>query len=356
VCLDEVHAHKSPDLLNVLKSAAGARRSPLFLFTTTEGYETPGPWPEQRRFAQQVLEQAVEADHFLAVMFMIDDGDDEFDPKVWRKANPLIDANPILATEIAKEAVEAKAMPSRRSEFLIKRCNRQAASASGWVNVAKWRQCDGPVDLEALVDVPCWIGVDLASTSDMTAMRIVWRDGDRWLTCGRRWVPANAVAQRRERGTVQYAGWVAAGLITQTQGESTDYSVIETDIREACARFNVQRVAFDPWNARDLMTRLAVDESIGPKLAEFRQGTRSYHPAMQELERAYTAGRLAHGGDPVLLWCASNLVARQDENGNMAPARMKSADKIDDMAALLMAIGSALVDGEAQARSFWDKE
>src|SRR5690606_2021447 len=132
--LDEIHAHKDSDLLNVLTSAAGARRNPLWLYTTTEGYENPGPWAEIRSFAFQLLDGVFgcEADHFLAVIFAVDEDDEEFDEDAWRKANPLMDVNPRLLTEIRKQAVEARAMPSKMAEFRIKRLNRRSASAEGW--------------------------------------------------------------------------------------------------------------------------------------------------------------------------------------------------------------------------------
>lgn len=336
VGVDEVHAHQTHDLLNVLKSAAGARRNPLFLFTTTEGYENPGPWQETRTFARQVLEGVIFADHFLAVLYALDEEDGDFDERNWQKANPLMDVNPLLMAEIRKESIEAKGMPGRLAEFRIKRLNRQSSTAHGFIDLQKWMACGGAVDLEALRDVPCWAGLDLASTRDLTAFRLVWKVGDEIITWGRRWVPDAAVQQRTERGTVPYAGWIAAGQMEQTEGDVTDYAVIEAAVLEARERFNLQVVAFDSWNARDLVNRLMAEEV---PMIEFVQGPKSYHPAMQALEMAYISGQLAHGGDPVLTWCASNLVARRDQNLNMAPDRKRSADKIDDMAALLMAIG-----------------
>jgi phage terminase large subunit-like protein len=349
VGLDEIHAHKTPDLLNVLTSAAGARANPLWLYTTTEGYTNAGPWGEIRQFAKQLLDGVFgeTADHFLVVFFALDSedkatgrkADDTFDESKWVKANPLIDVNPHLLAAIRKEAVEAKAMPSKLAEFETKRANRPSSSADGWVLLPKWSACDGDVDLEALREVPCWGGLDLASTRDLTSLRLVWKVADRWLTWGRRWVPEAGVKTRTERGTVPYAGWVASGLIEQTPGEVTDYAVIEQAVLDVRDRFNLQTLAFDRWNATEMVSRLI--EADVPMI-EFVQGTKSYHPAMQELERAYIGGKLAHGGDPVLTWCASNLVARRDVNMSMAPDKKRSAEKIDDMTALLMGIGVSL--------------
>lgn len=352
VGLDEIHAHKTPDLLNVLQSAAGARRNPLWLFTTTEGYANPGPWSEIRQFATQLLEGVFgdAADHFLAIFFAVDKDDGDFDEKAWHKANPLMDVNPHLLAAIRKESIEAKAMPSKLAEFQIKRLNRPAAAANGFILLPKWNACHGVVDLDALKDVPCWGGLDLASTRDLASLRLVWRLDDKIITWGRRWVPESAVAQRTERGTVPYAGWVAAGLLEQTEGEVTDYAVIEQAILDVHERFNLQSLAFDRWNATEMVSRLVAAEV---PLVEFIQGTKSYHPAMVELERAYIGKRLVHDGDPVLAWCAANLVARKDVNLNMAPDKRRSADKIDDITALLMAIGVSLTSEATGGMDDW---
>jgi len=334
--LDEVHAHKTSELLDVLQSAAGARRNPLWLYTTTEGYETPGPWPELRKFAQQVLEGAVKADHFLALIYALDDADDDFDASKYIKANPLLAVSPVLQRELEKAAIEAKAMPGRLAEFRIKRLNRQSQAASAWIDLPKWKQCAGEVDLAALQGAPCWAALDLASTTDLASWRLVWRVDGKLYTWGRRWVPEAAVERRKLRGTVPYEAWRGAGLIEATPGDVIDYAVIEQRIREDVARFSPTLIAFDRWNAQELVNRLTDD---GLPMIEFVQGPKSYHPAMQELERLYRSGALVHGGDPVLQWCASNLVVRYDANMNMAPDKKRAPEKIDDMAALLMALG-----------------
>jgi phage terminase large subunit-like protein len=340
-CLDEVHAHKTSELLDVLQSAAGARGNPLWLYTTTEGYETPGPWPELRQFAKQVLEGVVEADHFLAVYYALDDDDDDFDESKYVKANPLLDASPVLARELKKAATEAKAMPGRLAEFRIKRLNRQSSSANGWIDLQKWKKCAGTVDLDALEGARCFAALDLASTTDMAAWRLIWLVDDLIYTWGRRWVPEEAVKRRELRGMVPYEAWRGAGLIEATPGDVIDYAVIERAIREDVARFNPELIAYDRWNATDLVNRLAEDQM---PLIEFVQGPKSFHPAMQMLERAYLSKKLVHDGDPVLQWCASNLIPRYDANMNTAPDKKRSPEKIDDMVALIMAVGVSQSD------------
>lgn len=350
LCLDELHAHKTHDLKNVLSSAAGARGNPLFLYTTTEGYETPGPWPEERNFARQVLQGIVKADHYLALLFCVDDEDEDFDEATWLKANPLMTVNPLLSDAIRKDALEAKQKPGAFAEFRIKRLNRRAESAAGWMNLNKWRRCSGALPpLEELEGVPCWAAFDLASTKDMTAWRLLWlRDGI-YYTWGRYWVPSDAVYQRTERNSVGYAGWVRGGFITQTDGDVADYDVITRDIVADCARFAPSVIAFDAWNATQMANQLIAE---GLPLQRFIQGPRSYNPAMQAFERAYTAGNVRHGDDPVLTWNFANLVPRRDANMNIAPDRKRSADKIDGAAALLMCFGAAEADAGEDINGF----
>lgn len=357
--LDEIHAHKTSDLLNVLTSAAGARANPLWLYTTTEGYINPGPWGDLRHFAKQILMGRFgnDADHFLVSFYGLDSedktlgikADSEFDETKWIKANPLLDVNPYLMEAIRKESVEAKQMPSKLAEFRIKRCNRQSATGDGWIDILKWDQCAGHVPIKKLKTVPCWGGLDLASTRDFTSMRLVWKLDDILYTIGWRFVPEAAVAQRTERNTVPYQSWVEEGLLIQTEGDVTDYQVIEDKILKVNEFFNVQQWGYDRWNATDLVNRLVAQDV---PMIEFVQGPKSYHPAMQALERAYIPGKLRHGGDKVLNWCASNLVARYDNNRNMAPDKKNSADKIDDMTALLMPIGLCVTEEPEKEKEY----
>lgn len=360
--LDEIHAHKTHDLLNVLRSAAGARINPLWLYTTTEGYETPGPWPELRQFAYQLLDGIIEADHFLVIIYALDEqegqpgqpgylpADDDFDSSKWVKANPLIEVNPILLREIEKAALEARQMPGTHAEFKIKRLNRQSSVVHGWVNLVKWRACTRPVQLDKLTSIACWGGLDLSLTSDLTSFRLVWRLDDLLLTYGWCWVPRAAVHRRKERGLVPYPAWVQSGALIECGEDTIDYDVVSAKVLEANRTFNIQKIAYDDWNAKQILDKLAPLQS---KMVPFVQGTKSYHPAMKLLEEKYLAGKVAHGSAPVLTWCASNIVARKDVNENLAPDKRKSKEKIDDFVAMLMATGISISDRPKQPRMFF---
>lgn len=337
-CLDEIHAHRTHDLLNVLRSSAGARQNPLWLYTTTEGYETPGPWPELRNYARQVLLGNFDADHFLAVMWALDDTDDEFDETRWIKANPMMPSMPMMLPELRKLAQNSKAMPGTHSEFRIKRLNLPASAVGAWVNLPAWKQCAGNVDEDALRGAPCWAAFDLATTMDMSAWALLWLHHGLWYSRVRYWCPEAQVTLRTDRRSAPYGGWVAGGFVQATTGNVIDYGIIQTAIEKDCAEFSPIKIVYDPWNATQLVTNLM---DGGLELEAFIQGPRSYHPAMQAFEIAYTSGNFRHPNNPVLTWNASNVVARYDINMNMAPDRKRSADKIDGMCALLMAFGAA---------------
>lgn len=352
--LDEIHAHKTPDLLNVIRSAAGARRSPLFLYTTTEGYENAGPWGEIRGFAFQILQRVVEADHFLALYYGVDDDDDDFDERRWIKANPLIEVNQILRSEIRKEAIEARSMPGRLAEFRIKRLNRRAAAASAWVNLRRWRECDAAVNPAKLKGLACWAGLDLAATTDMVAWCLLFYDEDRnhYYAMMRYWVPREAVASRTERRSVPYQGWVESGYVTLIEGDTIDYDAIEAQLLADYEQFQPAVIAFDPWNSAALAQRLT---DQGVPMAAFIQGAKSYNPAMKACEVAYMDRRLSHGGNPVLTWNMANVVPIHDSNMNIRPDRRRAPDKIDGACALFMAFGVAQVgDVNANAAGFFE--
>lgn len=352
VVLDEMHAHKTHDLMNVLMSAEGARDNPLYMYPTTEGYESPGPWPEQRTFAEQVLRGVVEADHYLAIIYAVDPEDDDFDEKIWYKANPLMESNQKLLVAMRKLAIEAKVKPGELSEFRIKRLNRRASVVNGFVNLIKWNECEGKIDLDKMEGLKCFAALDLASTMDMNSWRLLFvvdddEDNPVYATWGRYFVPEAQVKLRTVRNTVPYEAWVRGGWIEVTPGEVTDYSFIQKRILEDFERFNPEMIAYDPWNALSLVNNL---DQEGLPLQQFVQGTRSFNPAMKAFEVAYTSKRLIQDGSPVLRWNMSNLITRTDVNQSIAPDRKRAAGMIDGAVTTIMGFGLAEADRQGYVK------
>jgi phage terminase large subunit-like protein len=350
--LDEIHAHQTHDLINVLRSAAGARRNPLFLYTTTEGYENAGPWAELRHMAQQVLEGIIEADHFFCVIYSLDEedkdagikADDDFDESKWRKANPLMDCNPLLLAELRKGAIDAKAMPGSHAEFKIKRLNLREAAQGRWVSLPKWRRNTADVSLDYVRGHQGHGGLDLASVSDLASFRMTWDIDGVLYTLGRRFVPRVAIERRSRAGLVPYHHWIASGHLIECGDETLDYDLMLEHILEFIEPFDVGSINYDTWNSAQPAKRLTEE---GYTMVPFIQGAKSYHPCIKEVERRYLDGNIAHGNDPVLNWCIANVVMRLDPNMNMAPDKKKAAEKIDDACALFMSVGGIVgAEGE----------
>jgi phage terminase large subunit-like protein len=196
-----------------------------------------------------------------------------------------------------------------------------------------------PIDFEALRDRPCWLGVDLSSNRDLTAIVAAWRDDDGgyvvrpWFFC-----PADNLRSRADLDGVPYPAWADDGYILPTPGNVVDFRAVEDHIRALCKDFDVREIAFDPHLARNMLSNLAED---GFPAVEMRQGWVTMAPAIKELERAIVGRKLQHGGNPVLRWHFDNIAAETDKAGNKSFHKDKNRDRIDGAVACAMAVGRA---------------
>jgi len=225
-------------------------------------------------------------------------------------------------------------------EFKTKRCNLWLSAKGGWLNLEQWKKCGGEVNLELLKTVPAYAGLDLASVSDITAWVIIWLYDDIVSALCKFYLPEDTIEPRTKKANLPYMAWVQQGYLTQTPGNVTDYNHIKKDIKADLDLFNIKEIGYDPWNATQTVNDLVDD---GAPMVEMRQGAKTFHPPMQELERLLKSEKLCHGNNPVLSWMASNIVARRDVNNNMAPDKKNSMEKIDGIVALLMALGRLIL-------------
>lgn len=338
--IDELHAHKDRDLFDVLKSASGARDNALAWYITTAGYNLQGVCYEQRKLVTKILQGLIPSEHYFGIIYTLDNPEDRFDETKWVLANPNLGISPKVR-RMQSYAADARNSPDSLLEFDTKRLNIWGGAKAAWLNLARWRRCGGPVDLEALERVPCYGGLDLAAVSDINALLLTWLVEDRLKVWGRYYLPEETVRPRSEKGNVPYQVWADQGLLTLTPGNVADYEFIEADVESALGRFDVRAIGFDPWNARDMANRLIAK---GAPMIEFRQGPQSFNAPMKEFERHVNGGTMDHGGDPILTWMASNIVARKDVNDNMAPDKKNSEEKIDGIVAACEAVGVMLTD------------
>ena len=344
VLADELHAWKKRDLWDALRTGLTKAQGSLLWIITTAGRGQENLCWDMYSYARKVQTGEIEDPAYLPVMFEASRDDDWRDEEVWHAVNPgLKDGFPDIAG-LRQLAREAENRPADREAFRQYHLNVWLDhSADPFIALNVYDRGAGPVDLDELEGEPCWIGVDLSSNQDLTAIVACWRDEDgRYLIHPWFYCPAENLRRRSERDGVPYQEWERRGFIEPTQGDTVDYRYIEEQIRDLCERFRVQEIAFDPYLAQQTMTRLGED---GYPVVSFRQGWSSMSPAIHELERAILGGKFRHGGHPVLRWCFANVATKTDTSGNKSFHKGKSTDRIDGAVACAMAVARAASDG-----------
>lgn len=342
--IDELHAHKTPEVWDVLKSALGARSQPLIWSITTAGFNKNGICYEVRDYAIKVLSGVIDDDSFFGIIYTLDEGDNWQEEANWIKANPNLGVS-VSLDYLREQARQAAVMPTAKVNFLTKHLNIWVTGESQWCNVEKWRECAEDYQQDQLTDaVAVYLGIDLASVSDIASISgvAIMPDGT-WRIFGKHYLPEDTVHSQIRKTSVPFMAWHEQGWLTLTPGNITDYNWIKADINTMLETLPVKEIAFDRWNSSQLVNDLM--ESGAPMVA-FGQGYASMNAPMRELERRYLSKEIQHANDPVLTWAMSNVVADQDPAGNVKPAKNKSSEKIDPAVALIMAVGRAMLTAE----------
>lgn len=341
--IDELHAHKTRAVYDVLDTARGSREQSLLWNITTAGSDRAGICYERRTHITKILGRLVDDDRQFGIIYTLDDGDDWQDPAVWLKANPNFGVSvfpEVLHTACAK----AQAMPSAQGNFLTKHLNVWVNANSAWMDMRAWDRCaDTTLTVDRIRHLPTWVPLDLASKVDVAAGPLVSYDpkADHWyiVSRGRFWLPEQAVEDGRNS---QYDGWVRSGHIVATPGNVTDFDLIEDQLRaDAAALLELREVPFDPWQATQLSSHMLEE---GLPMVEIRQTVQNMSEPMKTLEALVLQGRVTHDGCPVMDWMVSNVVAHRDAKDNMYPRKERDENKIDGPVAVFMGIGRALAN------------
>lgn len=340
---DELHAWPDRELWDVLNTSTGARRQPLTVVTTTAGHDRNSICFELWDYATKVRDGIIDDPAFLPVLFAADPDDDWKDPATWRKAHPGLGVS-VSEDYFAAECAKAQQMPAYENTFRRLLLNQWTEQDSRWIGMDAWDACNAP--LPDLSHGECFGGLDLASTTDITALVLAFPVGGTVHLVPRFWIPQEALQARVKRDRVPYDVWAAQGLVTLTPGRVTDYDRIRADINLLAETYRIREIAFDRWNASQLSTQLAGD---GFTMIGFGQGFASMSGPAKELERRVLGGDINHAGNPVLRWMASNVTVEQDAAGNLKPSKAKSTERIDGIVAACMALGRSMVAADAPA-------
>lgn len=345
--IDELHAHKTRDLFDVIETATGARRQPLLFCITTAGFNQMGICFELRGYGQQVVDGfdkpgGVVDDTFFYVDYTIDETDDWREPACWIKANPNLGVS-VKEDDLARKAEKAKRIATAQNNFRTKHLDEWRQQAVLWLPMDRWDACAKPVDHHALKKKVCYAGLDLSKTRDTTAFVLVFPREDGYDVLPYFWIPEEKAAEREKQDRVQYRLWAAQGLIEITPGATIEPRRIRAKIKQLGQLYRIREIGYDPWNATD--TAIELGENDGFKMVEMRQGYATLSAPCKELENLVIEGKLAHGGHAVLRWHASNVSVKDDGNENIRPIKPNHQDpkKIDGIVALVMGLGRAIV-------------
>lgn len=337
--IDELHAHKTRTVYDVVETGTGKRDQSLLWVITTAGSDRSGICYEVRGFVTKVLDGVIEDDSQFGVIYGLDDDDD------WATEDSLKKANPNWGVSVRPEVVlplmaKALQMASATNNFLTKHLNRWVNADTAWMDMKAWDRAKCELTLDDFAGELCHIGLDLASKVDFAALILVFRRESEYYAFLRSYLPENTIYRAEN---AQYQGWHNDGRIISTPGDVIDYSAIENDLIELNSRFQVQEIAYDPWQALQLSTRMT---DQGLQMVEMRATVANFSEPMKQLQALVLSGKFKHDGDPVLAWMASNVVGHLDAKDNIYPRKERPENKIDGIVALIMAMGRAIVAEE----------
>jgi phage terminase large subunit-like protein len=348
--IDELHAHRTRVVHDVMDSATGARSQPLLWEITTAGSDTSGVCFEVRDYLVKVLEGTVEDLQQFGMIYTLDkeeiESKDFFSERAFRKANPNygVSVNPL---DLKRKAKKAIASPGAQSEFLRKHLDVWTQADNPWMDMHAWNACADPsLKLEDFAGQRCFIGEDLASKIDIAAkVRLFDMDGTYYCITADDsfYLPETAV---REATNASYEGWVESGYLKTTPGNIIDFEQIEDSLREDSKRFEVVQVGYDPHQATQHATRMMAE---GFPMVEVRQTVLSLSEPMKQLQALVLSGKFKHDGNKALTWMVSNVVAHLDAKDNIYPRKQKPENKIDGAVAIIMALALALKEAQSYA-------
>ena len=353
VIVDEIHAHPDDDLWNVLTAGTDyARKQQVVVVITTAGvYDKNSIWWKLRSKALQVQAGIAQDPRFLPVLYLADpEKYDPADEELWKRVNPSL-GQIFTLDKIRQDYEEAKNDPVDFQNFLRFRLNIPVKSLSRWMPMDKWDACAKAPDPESLKGRPCYGGMDLSSTLDLTGYVLVFPPDEEdgfWDVVVKAYCPEEGIIKRSKVDRVRYDLWAEQGFITPTPGDVVDYSFTKRDVFESSAEYTLNEIGFDEWNAQqvanDIMAELnTTGTEYGFQMVKLKQNVKTYAEAMKDCLKKISQGKVRHGGHPVLRWCADNLVVRIDANGNPYPNKEKATEKIDLMTAMFMAWNRAML-------------
>jgi phage terminase large subunit-like protein len=354
VIFDELHTQPNRKLFDVMTKGSGdARMQPLYFLITTAGDNQNSICWEVHQKALDIIDGRKRDPTFYPVIYGAAQEDDWTDPKVWKKANPSLGIT--VGMDKVKAAFEsARQNPAEENSFRQLRLNQWVKQAVRWMPMDKWDACAFPVDEKSLEGRVCYGGLDLSSSTDITAFVLVFPpadEDDKYCVLPYFWIPEDNIDLRVRRDHVNYDVWKKQSFLQTTEGNVVHYGYIEQFIETLGEKYNIREIAFDRWGAVQMVQNL---EGMGFTVIPFGQGFKDMSPPTKELMKLTLEEKIAHGGHPVLRWMLDNIFIRTDPAGNIKADKEKSTEKIDGAVATIMALDRAIRCGNDTGESVYD--
>lgn len=362
---DETKDWTDFDIYDVMKQGTVNAPNSLFLSTTTAGHNRDSLGFEQQQTSENLLNphHGYEDEATFAIIYTIDEEDKEgdewwADEELWRKANPNYEIS-VFPDALKAMIPAARRSLNKRISFETKHLNIWHSSSEAFIPDNKWAKC-GKADrvvymdritefLEPFKGHKAWLGLDLGSVSDFTALQVII-EGEQWNVLSMYWIPEETIPDRRNSSMVRE--WAKSGYIKSTEGNVMDHNITREDILKVCEVLNVQEIAYDRYKMTEMVNNLMEQ---GLEMTPFGQGYVSMAPAVDNLETLILQEEIEHFGNPVLAWMNSNVTIRKDPAGNRKFDKEKSQDKIDGMVALAMGLSRACYGETESETTEWNE-
>lgn len=333
---DEYHEHHSDEQVDTMRTGMGARQQPLQLIITTAGDNIAGPCFMEFEDGKKILEGLKTNDEVFVMIYTIDEDDD------WTSEIALLKANPnfgisVDADYLRAQQADAMQTPRKQAVFKTKHLNIWVGAMDAYFDMQKYRACAEPsLRIDMFHGKRCRIALDLASKVDLAAIDIQFPVDDEYVSFTKYYLPSAAV---ESAGRDHYRSWRDEGWLTVTDGDIIDFDKIESDLLTFGSLFEVEEIAYDPWQATQLAQNL---QKNGATVIEYRQTVQNMSEPMKQLDALIRAGKYHHDGNPVSAWCLSNVVAKTDAKDNVYPRKSRDENKIDGAIAKIMNLGRAI--------------
>lgn len=335
--VDELHAHQTDKVYNVIESSRGSRQQPLIWIITTAGFDQSGVCFQQRNYLIQILSGAIKDETYFGIIYTLDEGDAWQDERNWIKANPNLDVS-VYLKEMRPEALKASKMPSALNNFLTKRLCMWVNADVALFNLTKWKSLADPtLKIEDFSIEPCWVGVDLAPRHDFCSRVALIREDEDYYIFAKHFLSEGEIEQSTN---ASYDGWAAEGWIETNPGETTSYDAVEEDLLDLAEKCAIQEVMYDPFTAKEILDHMQAE---GLTMVEMRMSVQNLSAATKKLDALIAEGKIHHDGDPILTYMLSNVVGHYDRKDNVYPVKGPDKKPIDGAIALIMALARAMI-------------